>query len=270
MGSNRLHVLLVVSIFFGVLVPRPTHSDAARPENTNIQTVLAPSGKLRVGVYLGSPTSMVRNVATGQAHGVSFELGQELARRLGVTFEQVIFPRLAEIIEAIRGEQVDFTVTNATAARAQIVDFSKTLLSLELGFLVPAHSPAQTMQDIDKPGIRIGVARGSTSERTLPSVLKNASVVPTPTLKDAAQMIANREIDGFATNKAILFEMSDALQGGRILDGRWGVENLAVAMPKSREPAHDYVNQFVDDVQKSGLLARIIERAGLRGLLKTE
>jgi polar amino acid transport system substrate-binding protein len=165
---------------------------------------------------------------------------------------------------------VDFTVTNATTARSQIVDFSKTLLSLELGILVPAHSLIDSIPDIDKAGVKIGVAKGSTSERTLPMFLKNASVVSSPSLKDAARMIQNKELDGFATNKAILFEMSDRLPGARILNGRWGIEHLAIAVPKGRESAHDYISQFVVDVQSSGLLRQVVERAGLRGLPKPE
>ena len=43
--------------------------------------ILAPKGKLRVGVYLGSPTSMVRDGKSNEIHGLSFDLGKELAKR---------------------------------------------------------------------------------------------------------------------------------------------------------------------------------------------
>ena len=45
----------------------------------------------------------------------------------------------------------------------------------------------------------------------------------------------NKQLDAFATNKPILFEMSDGIPGSRILDGRWGVEHVAVAIPRGRE-----------------------------------
>ena len=54
------------------------------------------------------------------------------------------------------------------SARAELVDFSRPLLTLELGYLVAADSPIRTTEDIDKAGMRIGVTQGSTSERTLP------------------------------------------------------------------------------------------------------
>lgn len=211
---------------------------------------------------------MVRKAGSDQTHGITFDLGKELAQRLGVTFEPVTFQRVAEVIDAIKAGNVDFTVTNASPARAELVDFSQTVLSLELGYLVPGHSSIREVADLDKAGMRIGVSKGSTSERNLPKLLKNASVVPAPNLKEAAQMMDRKELDAFATNKSILFEMSDGMPGSRILDGRWGTEHMAVAIPKGRDAARDYVRKFVEDVQKGGQLKRAIEQSGLRGTLK--
>src|ERR1700752_1304983 len=39
--------------------------------------LLAPTGHLRVGVYAGSPTSMVVDPVSKQTHGVAYDLGQE-------------------------------------------------------------------------------------------------------------------------------------------------------------------------------------------------
>src|SRR3954469_16863526 len=79
--------------------------------------LLAPSGTLRVGIYPGSPTSMV-NDAAGKPHGLAYDLGGELAKRLGVGIDYVKFQRVADIVTAIHDGQIDFTVTNATPARA--------------------------------------------------------------------------------------------------------------------------------------------------------
>jgi polar amino acid transport system substrate-binding protein len=48
-----------------------------------VARVLAPTGTLRVGVYPGSPTSLVVNPKTGERAGVAMELGQALGNRLG-------------------------------------------------------------------------------------------------------------------------------------------------------------------------------------------
>jgi polar amino acid transport system substrate-binding protein len=243
-------------------------SAAARAQNA--REVLAPKGKLRVGAYLGSPLSMIRDSKTGEIHGLSIDLGKELAKRLDVPFEQVNYQRIADVLDGMKAGDVDFTVSNATPARAVDVAFSQTLLSIELGYLVPAASPIATISDLDKPGIRVGVTKGSTSETTLPKILANATLVPAQNLKRAIEMLERRELDVYATNKSILFEMSDQLPGARVLDGHWGVEHVAIATPKGRETAMEYVRRFVEEVQTSGLLSQAAERAGLRGAVKAE
>ncbi|MBR0690259.1 ABC transporter substrate-binding protein [Bradyrhizobium manausense] len=229
--------------------------------------LLAPSGTLRVGIYPGSPTSMVADAA-GKPHGLAYDLGDELAKRLGVGIDYVRFQRVADIVTAIHDDKVDFTVTNATPARANEVSFSQPVLAIELGYLVPANSPIGKVEDIDKPGVRIGVTKGSTSERTLPAKFKNAAIVPAENVKIAIAMFSRGEIDLYATNKPTLFEMSDQMPGAKILDGNWGTEHMAIAIPKGREAALPLLNRFVAEEQSSGALDTIQQQAGLRGASK--
>lgn len=236
----------------------------------DVKAILAPQGKLRVGVYYGSPTSMVRDSKTNEVHGLSFDLGKELAKRLNVPFEQVNYQRISDVLEGMKAGDVDFTVSNSTSARAASVAFSQHLLTIELGYLVTAASPITAVADIQKPGLRIGVTQGSTSQGAIPKLLPNATVVPAENYKRGIEMLEHREIDTYATNKPTLFEMSDQMPGARVLEGRWGEEHLAVAIPKGREAALEYIQHFVQEVQTSGLLAQSVERSGLRGAAKTQ
>ena len=235
-----------------------------------MRDVLAPTGELRVGVFPGSPLSMALDRATGEMHGLGVDLGKEFANRLGVPFEPVHFQRIAEVIEAMKAGDVDFTISNATPVRATHVAFSQTLISLELGYLVPAASPIATISDVGKPGLRVGVTRGSTSLGTIPKLLPDATIVPAENAKRAIEMFERRELDLFATNKPTLYEMSDRMPGSRVLDGRWGVEHIAVAIPRGREAGIEYLRRFVEEAQASGLLSQAVERAGLRGVMTTQ
>ena len=125
-----------------------TASASAGALAQDAREVLAPKGKLRVGAYLGSPLSMVRDSKTGEIHGLSIDLGKELAKRLDVPFEQVSYQRIADVLAGMKAGDVDFTVSNATPARAVDVNFSQTLISLELGYLVPADSRSRQFQTL--------------------------------------------------------------------------------------------------------------------------
>ncbi|WP_249780554.1 transporter substrate-binding domain-containing protein [Bradyrhizobium sp. dw_411] len=231
---------------------------------------LAPSGHLRVGVYAGSPTSEVTDPETKEKHGVTYDLGKEFAARLNVPVEYVNFPRVADVIDAIKDGKVDFTVTNATPVRAKDINFSKMLLMVELGYLVPANSPIARPEQIDGPGIRIGVSKGGTSERVLAEKYRNAKIISTESVPDAINSLRDGVFDVYATNKSILFQMARSLPGARVLDGNWGAEHMAIAVPKGRETAQGLLDNFVRDVQSSGRLQQIETTAGLKGAVNAQ
>lgn len=233
------------------------------------QQVLAPQGVLKVGVYLGSPTSLVKDAQTGASLGVAYELGHALAQQLQVPVQVVQFQRVAEVIEALKVGQVDMTFTNATAARAKDVDFTRPLIQLELGLLVPRQSSIQSFADVDKTGVRLGVSQGSSSQGVLGQRLKQATLVPVPSLTQVQQMLASGQLDAFATNKGILFELAEKMPGMQVLGDNWGVENLAIAIPKGRDAAMPYLLDFANKAQQSGQINQMATRAGLRGMVPT-
>jgi len=234
----------------------------------SVQSALAPLGVLRVGVYLGSPTSLVRDAKSGASYGVAYELGHALAAQLNVPVQVVQYPRVAEVIEALKSGQVDMTFTNATAARAKEVDFTPALIQLELGLLVPVNSTIQSFESVDRAGVRLGVSQGSSSQGVLSQRLKHATLVPVPSLTQVQQLLTEHKLDAFATNKGILFELAEKMTDVHVLNDSWGVENLAIAIPKGRDAGMPYLQAFAQRAQKTGQVNQMAQRAGLRGLVR--
>jgi polar amino acid transport system substrate-binding protein len=77
--------------------------------------------------------------------------------------------------------------------------------------------------------------------------------------------LKDRKIDAYATNKANLHAMADTLPGAQVLDGNWGREHLAIALPRGRGAGLAFAGRFVEDIKASGLVTRASERTGLRG-----
>ena len=231
----------------------------------NVVRLLAPTGKLRVGLYLGSPLSLIEDRATGGRNGVGFELGREFSRRLGVPFDPVVYAQNGEVIAALKSGDVDVLFTNATPARAKEIDFTQPYLEMDAGYLVASGSPIATLADVDKSGVRVVVVEGSTSVVKLPALLKHAVVMRTPNLDSGVELLALGKADVFATNKTILFELSEKLPGSRVLDGRYGVEQIAMGMAKGKEPALAYARTFISGVNAEGLIKAAAGRARVRG-----
>ncbi len=227
-----------------------------------IQHVLAPTGSLRVALYPGTPTSVLSQT---DLRGVGYDLGKELARRLKVPFQPIVLANNAEVLEAMKTGRADVAFSNASAERMKVMDFTEPHLAIELGYLVRDKAPVATMADVDRPGVRVGVVTSSTSDADLSHDLKNAALVRVPTVASGIQMLSAGTLDVFATNKAILFDMSDKVPGSRVLDGSRGLERHALGIPKGRDAGLPYAKAFIADAVAQGLVKDAVSRAGLRG-----
>lgn len=257
----RRRLLLAAAVLATALAGCST----VRPEAA-ARDALAPTGALRIAVYPGSPTSLVKTAPPQEMRGVTVDLGRALAQRLGVPSQVIVYPRVSEVLAALQRGEADFTVTNATAERGKLVDFAAPIVELELGVLVPAGSRVTATERIDEPGVTLGVTQGSSSQRVLSARLRQARLRTFPTLAAAAQALQQHEIDAYATNKGILFELADQVPGSRVLAGRWGEEHLAIAVPKGRDAARATLAAFTAQVRADGSVERAAQRAGLRGL----
>ena len=228
---------------------------------------LAPTGKLRVALFLGNPLSVVRDSASGEMKGVGFELGKELARHVGVPFEPVVYPSSAALVGSVTSGQWDVTFLTVSARRDKDMDFTAPHLEVERGYLVRSSSSISTLADVDRPGIRVAVIEKGSQDIFLSRSLKNAVLVRASGIVGALETLKSGRADVFAAGKPTLFEISSQLPGSRVLDGRFAVDEEAMAMPKGRDVGMAYVRKFVEDAKSAGLVKAAIERAGLRGVV---
>ena len=61
--------------------------------------------------------------------------------------------------------------------------------------------------------------------------------------------------------------MAEKLPGSRVLDGRWGIERHAIAIPKGRDGGIPFLTQFTGEIKASGLVRTAADRAGLKGVV---
>jgi polar amino acid transport system substrate-binding protein len=56
------------------------------------------------------------------------------------------------------------------------------------------------------------------------------------------------------------------LPGSRVLTDRFGVNAVAIAVPKGEARRPAFIREFVEEAKASGMVQRAIESAGLRGV----
>ena len=239
-------------------------STAPTPE---ARQALAPTGKLRVGLQLGNPLNVVQDSASGEMKGVAFDLGRELARRIEVPFEPVLYPSVGALLEGGKSGAWDLAFVGFSPARAQEWSFSPLHLQVEFGYLVPGDSAISAVGDVDKPGIRVAVQEKSGPDSFFSRTLKNAVVIRAPSNPGALEALQAGRADVMGSLKPILFEMSTRLPGSRVLEGRPGMDPHAMAVPKGRDLGMAYARSFIEEAKSTGLVMAAIQRAGLRGVI---
>jgi polar amino acid transport system substrate-binding protein len=199
--------------------------------------------------------------------GVAFDLGKELARRIGVPFEPVVYASSGALVASVASGQWDVTFLTVSARRATDMDFTAPHLEIERGYLVPSGSSISTLADVDRPGIRVAVTEKASSDIFLSRALKNAVLVRASGILGALETLKSGRADVFAAGKPTLFEISSQLPGSRVLDGRFAIDEEAMAMPKGRDVGMAYARRFVEDAKSEGLVKAAVEGAGIRGVV---
>ena len=253
------------AIMIGVasLVSVPATQPLADPRmETLVQT-----GKLRVGLFL---PQYAKNPVSGElqgvgAHVVSFEVARALAARLSIPIQFIGYSTPVEVVGCLKASQCDLGIMGVDPSRAAEVSLSPAFIQFDFTHLVPAGSSIRKVADADRPGVRISVVRNHASTMVLVRMSKHAKFVEAATPDDAFDLLRTGQADIFATARPTLLDYVSQLAGSRVLDDRYGVNLVALAIPKGQDGQLAYIREFLNDVKRSGWLKRAIDNAGLRG-----
>jgi polar amino acid transport system substrate-binding protein len=231
------------------------------------QSIVAPTGTLRAAYLSSNPAQVIQDPATGNTRGPAIDLSRELGRRLGVQVAASGMSSPQNVIDAVAGGQADIGFVAYNPERAGPVEFSQAYMLVQQTFLVPADSTIRSVTQIDRSNQKIGAGRGDSIALYLGRNLKQAQLVElTEAPAIAIQMVLDAKLDAFGANRQRLTDLMRNASGLRLLpDDLYGVEQTLI-VPKGKPEALKIVNQFIDDVRKSGFLLESIQRSGVIGV----
>jgi polar amino acid transport system substrate-binding protein len=146
------------------------------------------------------------------------------------------------------------------------VDFTPPYMEVDLTYLVRPGSPISSVAEGDRAGVRIAVPRGDLVDILLTRQLKQAELVRADTVIGAFELLQSGRADVSALPRPNLLQWSAQLPDSRLLPDRFGVNLVAIAVPKGQAGRLAYVTEFIEAAKASGLVQKAIETAGLRGV----
>lgn len=226
---------------------------------------LAPQGTMRAAINFGNPI-LANKDAAGQPVGVSVDLARELASRLGVKLELVTFTAAGQVVEALKADQVDIAFVAIDPLRGQDVRYSAAYVVIEGAYLVRQDSALQRNEDVDRPGQRIAVGKGSAYDLYLSREIKQATLERAPTSPAVVDYFVANQLEVAAGVKQQLEADARRVPGLRLLPGRFMVINQAMGTPRVRNEAGvAYLRDFVEEMKASGFVAQALQRHKIEG-----
>ena len=231
------------------------------------RTELAPTGVLRAGINLSNFLLVTGKTPGGDPQGVSPDMARAVADRLGVGVEFMTFDTPGELADAAVDDVWDIGNIGAEPSRAKTIAFSAAYAEIQATYLVPAGSPLQSVDEVDREGVRIGVYGRSAYGLWLSGNIEHAELVKTDGIDASFDLFVAQSLDALAGLRPRLVEDVERLPGARILDGQFTAVQQAIGTKPERTVAAAFLRDFVEEAKASGLVASLIEKYGVAGRL---
>lgn len=227
---------------------------------------LAPTGELRAAINMANFLLVTAKTAKGEPDGVSPDMARAVAAELGVPLSLVPYDSPGQVADAAVRNEWDIGNIGAEPQRAQTIAFSAAYCEIEATYLIPAGSTIKSIEDVDKPGVKIAVAGRSAYGLWLEANIKQATLVRTDSLDDSFDVFVDQKLDVLAGLRPRLLSDVTKISGSRILDGKFSSVQQAIGTPKANTIAANWLADFVERAKSSGLVQELIDKHQVQGL----
>ena len=230
----------------------------------NLMKELAPTGKLRVGIVFAPvmSTFFVIKDETGRPKGVTVEIGEALAKKLNLPVEFVLYPNSGQVTDAVESGAVDVGFMPVDEQRRKRLAIGPDYVRAESTYMVTAASGAKTVEDVDRPGMRVIGIANTTTIRAAERTLKNTTISAVTSVDDAIAAMQSGKADAFALGRDSLPPYLKQVPGSRITDGHFQQMGIAIATQKGKPQALAAITEFMNEAKRDGTVRKALDKGG--------
>jgi polar amino acid transport system substrate-binding protein len=222
------------------------------------------SGRLLVALF---PCFMVtKDPASGELKGVALEIARALAKQLGLSVVATQYASPPKVTEELEAGRSDMALFGTDVRRSSAVEFTAPVMEADLTYMVPAGSDIHSISDADKNGTTIAVVRNHLMDYALEGKLVRAQRVYADTPDAAFKLLVEGKTSVLAGIRPGLFGYANRMTGAQVLDDRYAVNSIAIAVGRGRPDWLQVVGEFAEEAKRTGVVQNAIVRAGLKGV----
>ncbi|MGI4860916.1 MAG: ABC transporter substrate-binding protein [Janthinobacterium lividum] len=241
---------------------------ALAPVDAPLRQAFAPSGTLRVSINVGNPLLAASEAGTGRLSGITVDIAKELARRLDLPLEMTTVNDAPLSVDAVTGDRADIGFFALAHGSGGDIRFTAPYLLLLANYLVHRDARFQAPDDVDQPGVRVVVSKGSAYDLFLSGHLRHAELVR---VKGAKAVIAAFAADPSAVAAGIktqLAEEAEPLDNVRLIEAPFTQIQQALGIgARHGAAAAAWLGVFVDTLLRDGFIRAAVARHRLTGVV---
>lgn len=243
-----------------------TNHDDSSEATDNLIKDLAPTGALRGGIVIAPAASAFFCIRddNGAPHGVAVDLLQGFAEALGLPLALQIYANSGQVTDAVASGDCDVAFMPRDVTREGKVDFGPAYYFIASTYLVPAGSTIQSIDEVNREGVRIVAISNTTTARSARRTAPLASVQEVAGVDLMTAMAQKGDGDAFALSHDSFVGMLPVVPGARVLPGQFQQTGVSVAVPKGRPGALKLATRLLEDAKASGLVRRALDAAGFK------
>ncbi len=201
-----------------------------------------------------------------QIVGIDAEIAGAIAEKLGLEL-QIDDMEFDSIIEAVKGGKADIGLAGMTVTpdRQEEVDFTSSYATGIQVVIVTEDSAITSVDDLFAEGAMhaVGVQRGTTGDLYVQWDLVDAGLATIDQYSkgvDAVQALKTGKVDCVVIDNQPAKAFVTEVEGLKILDTEYALEDYAGAMDKTRPELHTAVNSALEELIADGTVQAIIDK----------
>ena len=248
-----MHIRAALMVLGSIILATTAYAQAQTDPSQAVVNDLAPTGSLRFAYPKeNAPMSIV-----GQA------LGRMLAEQLGVPYEPYPIEGPQQFMQTLGKNEWDIMMLSYfPRPGTESLIYTVPVLETDHAFLVRAGLGLNTLEDIDKPGIRIAVRSETIYDYRLRDIIKQAEIQRYSEQSGQPRLEAE-EAEVLATTRTGALRISKELPGSHVNVERFGITPVVFALSDNRTIGRDYAENFIQEQLSSGVVAQLIEQSNL-------
>lgn len=228
---------------------------------------------LRVGLNLANHllVSTAHDAADRpRFEGIAPSIAKKIASRLGLDITIVPFKDVRTLTDAAGEDLWDIAFIASDPTRTGAMHFTSSYAEIPVTGLVHQDSSLLSIDDVDRPGIRVVSVAQSAFDLWLERNLSRAELVRAESPQQALSLFQHEPMDVLAGLKGQLQLDMDRIVGARMLRGNFTAIQQSIATPLQSTVLAQVAEAFVCDALKTGFINQVLASNEASGVSPVE